>query len=128
MLCFDITARPQYTNATAITQYVYSDSDAAELVCPFEFGLLRGMISPYNFTWQLRQVFTELAVPVTNVIGRTYNFSDNNRTLLVNLSTHIDGESYLCQGLVQRCNSSDNPACEPDMTNSPFITPRVVGR
>ena len=128
MLCFDIyTARPQYTNATAITQYVYSDSDVAELVCPFEFGLLSGMISPYVFMWR-RRPFGEVTIPVANTTGRSFHFSDDNRILHVHLPTPKDVESYLCRGLVRRCNSSGNAACDPGMADSPFITLRVVGK
>ena len=138
MLVFFFPALPQYTTASAITQYIFSDSNMAELECPLPLGRLHGRISPYDFSWSVRVVGDPNLLPIAVPINRPFvngsvgifHFKDSlNRQLQVHIPSPVQGANYSfrCDGQIQRCNQTGNPACTTRTTESPFITMEFVG-
>ena len=107
-------ALPRYNGtATSIRQYVFSDSDTVELTCPLDTGRLHGLITPYEFFWNVNlegdlngQV--EVTHASANGTAGTFHYRDNNRLLSVNLSSLLPNVSYSfqCLGRLKRCNSN----------------------
>ena len=132
-------ALPRYTGtATSILQYVFSDSDTIELTCPLDTGRLHGLITPYEFIWNVKLEGAQSGtVEVTNVNGTigTFHYRDNNRLLSVNLSSLRPNVQYSfqCLGRLKRCNSSfsqNQIVCREqttEPTNSPFFEFDFVG-
>ena len=132
-------AVPRYTGtATSILQYVFSDSDTVELACPLVTGRLHGLITPYEFFWNVRlkgRGQAEVTDASANGTYGTFHYRDNNRLLNVNLSSLRPNVQYSfqCLGRVKRCNSnfSENAnVCGKDdtePTNSPFFPVNIVG-
>ena len=109
-------AIPQYrTDVISITQYFYSDSEVAEIKCPFPLGRLSSL---YEFSWD--RVVGIVGSPITNGTRGVYWLAEeNNRILHVNISAAPDSR-YQCIGAVQTC--SGTPTCRVIGRDSPIIT------
>ena len=119
--CNFFQALPQFNTASAITQYIFSDSNMTELECPLPLGRLHGIISPYDFKWMVKVVgdpsLLEIPVSITNVngsIGILFRFkSSSKRQLQVYFLSPVEGAvySFQCNGEIRRCNATGNSAC-----------------
>ena len=117
------TAFPTYHNATAITQYVYSDSDSIEIECPLQLGRLHAIISPYYFAWQEAS-----GILLNNGNqGLSWFAEENNGTLHVGLSATVY-HSVQCFGRILRCIVPGSSSCNVSNPLSPAISLRIVGK
>ena len=125
ILLYCNTAIPQYTADVntikpSIKQYIYSDSEVADIECPFQLGLLRDL---YNFSWHA-VASDGFAGPIRNETQGVYWLAEEkNRILHVNITAAGNQRRFQCVGRVQICTGSTTCSVTQDLEiNRPIIT------
>ena len=123
ILLYCNTAVPQYPDdVNTIRQYIYSDSEVADIECPFQLGLLRNL---YEFSWNTvaSDGFPESIPDGTQ--GMYWLEEEKNRTLHVNILAAGNQRDFQCVGRVQICTGSTSDSCmvtQDSTSSSPVIT------